>query len=363
MKSTPILQISGESGGGQLLRSSLSLSLVTGRPFRMTNIRGKRPKPGLMRQHLTCVKAAAEVCDASVDGAELGSVELVFCPGKIVGGDYSFAIGSGGSTTLVLQTLLPALLHAEVSSTVRIEGGTHNPMAPPFEFIEQCYLPVVQRMGVDASVKLERHGFMQAGGGAITAAISPIKKWEKLILTDRGDTVETFGRVLHAHLPGDIAKREIATASNLLGWADSHIELRYANDSTGPGNVLLLGARFANVCEISSGIAQQGKSSEAVATGAAKGLRAYLASSAPVGAHLADQLLLPMALAGGGVFHTLSITDHTRTNIALIEQFLPVKFIVEELEPGVKQIRCGLIPPPSITPPRLHAAGAGSCRA
>jgi len=340
-KSTPILQISGESGGGQLLRSSLSLSLVTGRPFRMTNIRGKRPKPGLMRQHLTCVKAAAEVCEASVDGAELGSVELVFHPGKGMGGDYSFAISSGGSTTLVLQTLLPALLHAEASSTLRIEGGTHNPMAPPFEFVEQCYLPILWSMGVDANVKLERPGFMQAGGGVITAEIRPIKKWKKLKLIERGDVMETFGRVLHAHLHRDIAEREIATASHLLGWAADHMELRYVNESTGPGNAILLGAKFANVCEISSGIAQMGKSSEAVATGAAKGLRSYLASSAPVGVHLADQLLLPMALAGGGVFHTLAISDHTRTNMALIEQFLPVKFAVEELELGVKQIRCG----------------------
>ncbi|WP_395743187.1 RNA 3'-terminal phosphate cyclase [Prosthecobacter sp.] len=339
-KSTPILQISGESGGGQLLRSSLSLSLVTGRPFRMINIRGKRPKPGLMRQHLTCVKAAAEVGDACVDGAELGSVELVFRPGKIVGGDYSFAIGSGGSTTLVLQTLLPALLHAEKSSTVRIEGGTHNPMAPPYEFIEHCYLPMLWSMGVDAKAKLEQVGFMQAGGGVITAEIWPVKQWKKFELTERGAAVETFGRVLHAHLPSDIAQREIMTASALLEWPAHHIELRYARESIGPGNAVFLGARFANVCEITSGIAQLGKSSEAVATGAAKGLRSYLASSAPVGVHLADQLLLPMALAGGGVFHTVAISDHTRTNMALIEQFLPVKFAVEEPAPGVKSITC-----------------------
>lgn len=333
-----ILQISGESGGGQLLRSSLSLALVTGQTFRMTNIRGKRPKPGLKRQHLTCVKAAAEICSASVDGADLGSVELVFRPGKVVGGDYSFAIGSGGSTTLVLQTLLPALLHAEAASTLRIEGGTHNPMAPPFEFIEQCFLPLLKTIGVKASVTLERPGFMQAGGGVITAEVSPIKKWKKLKLTERGAPVETFGRVLHAHLPREIAEREIMTASKLLEWPENHIDLSYANDSIGPGNAILLGARFANVCEITTGIAQMGKSAEAVATGASKSLRGYLASSAPVGAHLADQLLLPMALAGGGVFHTLSITDHSRTNMALIEQFLPVKFSVKELDGGVKAV-------------------------
>ncbi|MCX6855372.1 MAG: RNA 3'-terminal phosphate cyclase [Verrucomicrobia bacterium] len=332
---TSILSISGESGGGQLLRSSLSLALVTGRAFQMTNIRGKRPKPGLMRQHLTCVKAAAEVCGAEVEGADLGSTELFFQPGKVVSGDYAFAIGSGGSTTLVLQTLLPALLHAEASSTLRIEGGTHNPMAPPFEFIEQCFLPVLRGMGVHAIVKLERHGFMQAGGGVITAKIHPVKKWKKLKLTERGADLGQFGKVLNAHLAHSIVGREIAAANTILQLP---IEATQANDSIGPGNAILLSARFANVCEISTGIAQMGKSAEVVATGAAKGLRGYLSSTAPVGVHLADQLLLPIALAGGGVFHTLSITDHTRTNMALIEQFLPVKFGVEEIAPGVKAV-------------------------
>jgi RNA 3'-terminal phosphate cyclase (ATP) len=204
----------------------------------------------------------------------------------------------------------------------------------------KSFLPLLWSMGVDATVTLERPGFMQAGGGVLTAEIGPIKRWKKLKLTERGEPVETFGLVLHAHLPGEIAKREIVTASKILEWPENHIGLRYANDSAGPGNALLLGARFANVCEISSGIAQLGKSAEAVATGAAKGLRGYLASTAPVGAHLADQLLLSMALAGGGVFHTLSITDHTRTNMALIEQFLPVKFGVEEMGSGIKEVLC-----------------------
>ena len=335
-----ILQLSGETGGGQLLRSALSLSMVTRRPFRMVNIRGKRPKPGLMRQHLTCVKAAAEVSGASVDGAELGSVELVFSPGVVSGGDYGFAIGSGGSTTLVFQTLLPALLMAQEKSAVRIEGGTHNPMAPPFEFIEQCFLPILQRMGVKASVSLARHGFMQAGGGELTAEITPVKKWKKLKLTERGDAEGKFGKVLHAHLPREIAQREIAAAANVLGWSEDDISLRYATDSIGPGNAILLGACFANVNEISTGIAQMGKSAEAVATGAAKGLKAYLASSAPVGVHLSDQLLLPMALAGGGVFYTRAISDHSETNMRLIEQFLSVKFNVAEVEPGVRAISC-----------------------
>ncbi len=337
-KNSPLLQISGESGGGQLLRSSLALSMVTGRPFRMVNIRGKRPKPGLMRQHLTCVKAAAEVSGAAVDGAELGSVELVFTPGKVMAGDYRFSIGSGGSTTLVFQTILPALLHADGPSTLRIEGGTHNPMAPPFEFIDQCFLPVLKSMGATATVGLERHGFMQGGGGVLTAAITPVKKWKKLELLDRGALLETSGLILHAHLNADIAQREVAAATRLLEWPPEKIQIRPIKDSTGPGNALLLAARHENVCEISTGIAQMGKSAEAVATGAAKGLRTYLASTAPVGVHLADQLLLPMALAGGGLFNTLAISEHTRTNMTLIERFLPVRFESREGDQGVKSI-------------------------
>lgn len=336
---TSLLELSGDTGGGQLLRSALTLSLVTGQAFRMSGIRRGRPKPGLMRQHLTCVQAAAAVGGGTAEGASLHSQDLVFRPGTVNGGDYTFAIGTGGSTTLVLQTLLPALLHASCSSTLHLEGGTHNPMAPPFEFIDQCYLPVLRTMGVQATVTLERAGFMQAGGGRLAAAITPLRRWKKLKLTERGDLVETFGRVLHAHLPADIAQREITTALRELDWPADRIDLRYANESGGPGNAILLGARFAHVCEICSGIARLGTSAEAVATGAAKGLRSYLASSAPVGAHLADQLLLPMALAGGGEFHTLTLTNHTRTNIALIEQFLPVKFITEEVAPGVQAVR------------------------
>lgn len=337
---TSLLQLSGESGGGQILRSALTLSAITGQAFRMTRIRSSRPKPGLMRQHLTCVKAAAEICDGAVDGAEIGSVELVFSPGKIRGGDYAFAIGTGGSTALVLQTLLPALLHAEAKSTLRIEGGTHNPMAPPFDFLEQCYLPILKSMGARAGVILERPGFMQAGGGILSATIEPVKKWKKLKLLERGEPVGTFGRVLHAHLPAEIASREIRAAASVLEWPREDILVEEAPTSPGPGSVILLGARFKKVCEISSSVASMGRSAESVGAAAAKGLRNYLASPAPVGVHLADQLLLPMALAGGGTFDTFATTNHMATNCALIENFLPLSFEIEGLERGVKRVTC-----------------------
>lgn len=336
-----MIHIDGSEGGGQLLRSALSLSLVTGQRFRMTNIRGARkPRPGLMRQHLACVTAAAQVGDAAVDGAELGSQELVFAPGRVRAGDYSFAIGSGGSTSLVLQTLLPALWHAEGASTVRIEGGTHNPLAPPFEFIEQCFLPVLKTMSAAASVHLERPGFMQAGGGVMTSRIEPVAEWRPLELMERGVQKRLFARVLHAHLPASIAERGIKTAGKVLGWPAERFELRQAKESIGPGGAMLLGAEFENVCEIASGFAQMGRSAESIAEGAAKGLRNYLASTAPVGRHLADQLLLPMALGRGGVFRTLPLSAHSRLNMEVIGKFLPARWRTTETGPGVWQVEC-----------------------
>ena len=267
-------------------------------------------------------------------------MELVFSPGKVSGGEHQFAIGSGGSTMLVLQTLLPALFHAGAASSLRIEGGTHNPMAPPFEFVDECFAPVIAAMGAHASFKLERPGFMQAGGGIVTAELRPVKKWKALNLIERGQARDQFGLVQHAHIPPTIAEREIESASAVLKWPAERFTVNIAKDSIGPGNAILLGARFENVCEISSGIAQMGSSAESVGHSAAKGLKTYLASQAPVGVHLADQLLLYMAMGKGGVFRTLALSKHTRTNMALIEKFLPVKWQIRELDQGEWEVSC-----------------------
>ncbi len=341
---TDTIHIDGAEGGGQLLRSALSLSLVTGRRFRMTNIRrARKPKSGLMRQHLTCVTAAAEVGEAAVDGAEIGSHELVFAPGCIRAGDYRFAIGSGGSAMLVLQTLLPALWHADAPSTVRVEGGTHNPLAPPFEFVEQCFLPAVAAMGAKASLTLERHGFMQAGGGAVHAAVTPVNQWLPLNLVERGELISEWALILNSFLAGSIVDREVKSAMSVLNWPRERFQRREITDTPGPGNAVLLGAKFAGVCEITSGIAQMGASAETVGHRAAKSLRNYLASEAPVGVHLADQLLLPMALGKGGVFRTLPLSRHSQSNMALIQQFLPVTWRMEDLGEGVWEASCEMV--------------------
>ncbi|HEU4776782.1 MAG TPA: RNA 3'-terminal phosphate cyclase, partial [Telluria sp.] len=160
-------------GGGQVLRTALTLSMITGQPFRIMNIRANRSKPGLLRQHLVAVQAAAAVCDAAVTGGELGSRALTFMPQVIKAGDYQFAINSAGSCTLVVQTLVPALLFADGPSTVRISGGTHNPMAPPVEFLQRAYCPLLARMGAQVDLKLVRAGFYPAGGGVVTASVVP----------------------------------------------------------------------------------------------------------------------------------------------------------------------------------------------
>jgi RNA 3'-terminal phosphate cyclase (ATP) len=333
-----MITISGETGGGQLLRSSLTLSMISGQPFRMTRIRGARPKPGLMRQHLTCVKAAEAVSGATVEGAEIGSRELVFTPGNVRGGDYHFAIGSGGSTTLVMQTVLPALLTASDKSTVVIEGGTHNPMAPPAEFLQQCYLPALQRMGVKAQVHVDRPGFMQAGGGILRAEILPLKKWKKIHLNERGGFQGAYGQVLHAHLDKQIALREVSAAVGVLGWEADTIGITSAASSIGPGSIVMLVANYENITELTSAVAEMGRSAEAVGSSAAKQLKNYMANEAPVGVHLADQLLLPMALAGGGSFTTFALSKHTLSHMELIPQFVPVKFEITEMSGGVKTI-------------------------
>jgi RNA 3'-terminal phosphate cyclase (ATP) len=333
-----MLQITGDSGGGQLLRSSLTLSILTGQPFRMSQIRGARPKPGLMRQHLTCVQAAGAVSGAAMDGAEIGSTELSFTPGKIRGGDYQFAIGSGGSTTLVLQTILPALLQASEPSTVTITGGTHNPMAPPAEFLQECYLPVLRDMGAKVELHVERPGFMAAGGGILRAEISPMKKWKPLKLTERGKLVRCSGAILHAHLPDSIAERTRRSAASALDWKSDKISIQHTPSSLGPGGIILLRAEYENITELTSAVAEMGRNAESVGASAAKQMNNYLGTTGAVGVHLADQLLLPLALAGKGTFSTFGLSKHFQTHCSLIPQFLPVTFIITEGAAGERTV-------------------------
>ena len=321
-------------GGGQILRSSLALSAITGRAFRIEKIRANRPKPGLMRQHLTAVTSAAAVCGAAVDGAAIGARELTFRPGKVAPGDYTFSVGSAGSTTLVLQTVLPPLLLAGGASTVTLEGGTHNIHAPPLDFLEHAFLPVLNRMGANVSVALERAGFYPAGGGRFFAMIEPAKTLAPLELTSRGADKRRLCKAVVAGLPGEIALRELAVVRQAMSWPEESFQIRQLPDDQGPGNVVTIELHHEHVTEVFTGFGQRGVRAEAVADAALQEAKRYLAAGAPVGEHLADQLVLPFALAAGaggaGRFVTGPLTDHTTTNVEVVRRFLDVRIGVEK---------------------------------
>jgi len=331
-----VIELDGAIGGGQVLRSALSLSMVTGRPFRIERIRAKRSRPGLLRQHLTAVMAAAQVCGARTQGAELGSQALSFEPGPIRGGEYRFAIGTAGSCILVLQTLLPALLLAPQTSRVWISGGTHNPLAPPTDFLNRSWLPLLRRMGAEVDLKLLRHGFVPAGGGEIEATVQP-SKLSALHVCDRGLPLSQKAFALTAGLASDIARRELARVARRLDMPPAAMNAISLDADCGPGNVLLLEYAFQHVTEVFSAFGQASLRAEAVSDVAINQADAWLRSGAAVAEHLADQLLLPMALAGSGSFTTPGMTEHLHSNIAVIERFLPVSIACRE--EGADQLR------------------------
>jgi RNA 3'-terminal phosphate cyclase (ATP) len=320
-------------GGGQILRTSLALSLVTGQAFHIQSIRAGRSKSGLLRQHLTAVEAAAKVGDAMVDGAALGSKELVFKPGKVTAGDYRFAVGTAGSATLVVQTVLPALMIGKEASRLTLEGGTHNPHAPPFDFLEQAFLPLVSRMGPQITGKLERFGFFPAGGGCFTVEITPVQKFTPLNLQTRGENKGRGARAFISNISPGVANRELKVVSEKLGWPAESLQVEKV-ESNGPGNALVLELAFDNMTEVFTGFGERGVLAETVAENVVQEVREYLASGVPVGEHLSDQLLIPIALAGSGSFVTAKLSRHTRTNMDVISKFMPAAFRTEQIEKG-----------------------------
>lgn len=329
-----VIQIDGSEGegGGQILRSSLALSIRTQQPFRIENIRANREKPGLMRQHLTAVKAAAEICDAEVDGAEAGSRALTFRPGALKAGQYSFAIGTAGSCTLVLQTVLPALLAAKSTSTVKVSGGTHNKASPPFEFLQRAFLPLLARMGASVAIELMRPGFYPRGGGEIRVSIEPVTQWRTLELHERGARMQAFAESYIAAIPINVAQRELEVIGRMLNWPGDQLLLRGLSNEVGPGNAVTITLAHEHVTEVFTGFGERGVRAEHVAETAAREARAYMAHAAPVGEYLADQLLLPIALAGSGSFTCTQVTPHLRSNALVIEKFTGKKTRIEASE-------------------------------
>ena len=321
-------------GGGQILRSSLSLGIWTQQAFRIFDIRANREPPGLKRQHLTAVKSAAEICNAEVVGDHIGSRELIFRPGRLNSRNYSFNIGTAGSSTLVLQTVLPPLLMGAEPSSVEIIGGTHNRGSPPFDFLERAFVPQLQRMGADITLQILRYGFYPRGGGQIRCEIRPARLLP-LQLHERGALEQISADAYIAALPMNIAERELNTIGESLDIPREHLHLQGLPNDMGPGNAVTITAEFANVTEVFTGFGERGVLAESVAKGAASEAREYLEATAPVGEHLADQLLLPLALAGSGSFVATKITDHLRSNAKVIAKFTERRIEWGEHESGV----------------------------
>ena len=335
-----MIEIDGAQGegGGQIIRSSLALSAITGKAFRVHNIRAGRKKPGLKNQHVLAVQAARRVCHAKCDGDSLGSAKLTFEPGEICSGIYEFRLGTAGSTSLVAQTVIPALMMANQPSTLILEGGTHNPMAPTFDFIARSYAPQLAKLGPVVTAEIQRHGFYPAGGGRIQLHIQPSQKLNQLNLVDRGQERSKQVWALVSNLPNHIGQREVDTICRKARWSSHCGQVVAVKEPQGPGNVVLIEIEYENVTAIFTGFGQQGIRAERIASAVYRETKKYIESSVPVEEYLADQLMLPMGLAASQghscSFRTYELSGHSKTHLEILQQFLDIETEVIPQEDG-----------------------------
>jgi len=329
-----LLSIDGSfgEGGGQILRTSLALSAITGRPIEISNIRAGRQKPGLRPQHLKSVEAIGEICQATIRGAEVNSNSLRFEPGEVLAGDYQFEIGTAGSTGLVLHTVYLPLALQDQTSQVRITGGTHNPFSPCYHYLEQQWLPLLAAVGFRASLKLDRAGFYPVGGGKIRAEILPAEP-SGLRLVERGKMTDFRGLSLVANLDMAIADRQKSQALRRLSGAHKVHKRDIGTDqlkAPSPGTAIILTAEFEGARACYFGLGARGKRAEKVGDEAAKPMKEFLAGDATVDEYAADQLLLPLAFADqASDFRTAAATQHLLTNAEVIRMFLDTEIRTE----------------------------------
>ncbi|NJD57250.1 MAG: RNA 3'-phosphate cyclase [Nitrospirae bacterium] len=322
-------------GGGQIIRTALGLSCLFRKPFRMCHIRQGRKKPGLMPQHLTCVGAARLVSGAEVEGDRPGSTELFFSPGAAQEGTYSFDIGTAGSTSLVLQTLIPALLFTGGMSSITLTGGTHVPFSPPFDFLSGVFVPLLERLGTRVRLSIETYGFYPKGGGRIRADIFPADRIGHLDLTERGAVRSIIGHSGVGGLPPSIADRQQQAAIARISASANELVDITAIDTVnvrtrGKGTFVCLECRSEHSLAGFSALGSLGKRAETVGEEAAAGLIHYYRSGAALDRHLADQAVLYLALSDqGSVFTTEAVTNHLITNLWAIGLFHHYHYEVE----------------------------------
>jgi len=328
------IQIDGRhgEGGGQILRTALTLSSICQVPLYIHHIRGNRKKPGLRPQHLIAIHSLATITKAKVQGATIDSHELIFEPGKIHEGNYSFHIGTAGSTSLVLQAMIPVLLFGKISSQIQITGGTHVPWSPSFHYLKTVFLPALKTMGGNVTVEIDKWGWHPKGGGTIRAVIKNTKDLKPIHLFNRG-------KLLHLHILSAVSNLPLSIAERQRDQSVKRFEHLRLNPTTsidnapssGQGTVLFLHAQFEGGGGGFTSLGKKGKRAEDVANEACDECIKFFHSRGVIDIHLADQLALYMALARGrSTLITERITEHLLTNIWVIEQFLPLTFDIDK---------------------------------
>ncbi len=345
-----IVHIDGSrgEGGGQVLRTALALSVLSGRPFRMTGIRARRSNPGLAPQHLQAVRAFCQLSQASCRGDKQGSRELDFEPGPVRSGSYAVDIGTAGSVTLVLQALALPLALAEGASEISLRGGTHVPWSPPFNYIESCWLPFMTRIGVRMEIELERAGFYPKGGGQVSVRIRGGSRLRPLSLIERGElrAIEIVSAA--ARLPTHVQQRQAGRARagvQAAGVAPAVqlVEMKAAS----PGSVVAVTGVFDKTRVVASALGARGKSAEKVGQEAAAAFRFYFDRPGAVDEYLADQMVLPLALAeGASEITTVRMTQHLRTHVEVIRAFLNCKIELDGELGAPGRIRVSSMDPP-----------------
>ncbi|MDQ2688461.1 MAG: RNA 3'-terminal phosphate cyclase, partial [Armatimonadota bacterium] len=324
---------------GQTLRTSLTLAVLTGRAVTLTHIRAGREKPGLKAQHLAAVRAAAAVCAATTEGVEIGSTQLSFVPNApVVSGAYHFDIGTAGAATLVAQTLLPLLALADGPSRVTVTGGTHVSFAPPAEHLTEVFLPLMAMHGLDAQITTQTFGFMPRGGGALLLTAPGNAQLRPFTLTERGPLQTVTAHILTSGLPAEVGTRGAAAVEAALRGLPLAVSVRDV-PSPGAGAAVVLVAEYETGRAGFSALGRRGRPMEAVAGEACGALREWLNTGAACEEHLADQLVLPAALASGtSRWTTARVTEHLRTVLWVVPQFLDVRVTLTERKDGTGEV-------------------------
>ena len=334
-----MISLDGSIGGGQILRTALSLSAITGKPFNIKNIRGVRKEPGLKNQHLAAVNAVKELCDARVKGDNIKSGELTFTPGKVKSGNYKFVIPTAGSSLLLLQTVLPICLQSKKQSKIEIMGGTDNPLAPGSIWFSRVFNFMLAKLGAEVKIEITRHGFFPKGRGKVKATINAVKEFKEIMLNERGALMKID---VHAVATKDLAKRKV-TERMIEGFKKEFKTKEQVNYKTGyiesasTGCFLHAHVRYEKMKVGDTLLGEMGKKSEDIGKELARKIKKLMENNG-VDKFLGDQLMIYMALKGKGNMKVVEITGHMRTNAEVIEKFLNVKFKCDEKN---KVIVCG----------------------